>query len=88
MSEDFEFSQSAGQSDIAPGTYLVTLTEIGEIRTIVPRTGPNAGQERDLRDWTFATEDGQLITDSAAVSRSPRASRAGGQNEVRRASLW
>ena len=72
MSEDFEFSQSAGQSDIAPGTYLVTLTEISEVRTIVPRTGPHANQERDLRDWTFATEDGQEITDSAAVSRSPR----------------
>jgi hypothetical protein len=72
VSEDFEFSQSAGQSDIAPGTYLVTLTEISEVRTIVPRTGPNAGQERDLRDWTFATEDGQEITDSAAVSRSLR----------------
>jgi hypothetical protein len=72
VSEDFEFSQSAGQSDIAPGTYLVTLTEISEVRTIIPRVGPNAGQERDLRDWTFATEDGQEITDSAAVSRSPR----------------
>ena len=72
MSEDFEFSQSAGQSDIAPGTYLLTLTEISEVRTIIPRTGPNAGQERDLRDWTFATDDGLLITDSAAVSKSPR----------------
>ena len=73
MSEDFEFSQSAGQSDIAPGTYLLTLLEISEIRTIVPRTGQNAGKEVSLRDWTFATDDGQTtITDSASVSRSPR----------------
>ena len=73
MSEDFEFSQSAGQSDIAPGTYLLTLLEISEIRTIVPQTGKNAGKEISLRDWTFATDDGQsTITDSASVSRSPR----------------
>jgi len=73
VSEDFEFSQSAGQSDIAPGTYLLTLLEISEIRTIVPRTGQNAGKEISLRDWTFATDDGQsTITDSASVSRSPR----------------
>lgn len=73
MSDDFiEFSEGAGQSDIAPGTYLVQLSEISEIRTIVPKVGPKAGQERDLRDWTFHTEDDQEIRDSAAVSSSPR----------------
>lgn len=73
MSDDFlEFSASTGQSDIAPGTYNVTLTEISEIRTNVAKRGPNAGEEFSLRDWTFFTDDDQEIRDSASVSKSSR----------------
>lgn len=73
MSDDFlEFSQGAGQSDIAPGTYRVTLTEISEVRTNVATRGPNAGKEFSIRDWTFYTDDDQEIRDSASVSRSNR----------------
>lgn len=73
MSDDFiSFSASAGQSDIAPGTYNVTLTEISEIRTQVARQGPNAGKEFSIRDWTFFTDDDQEIRDSASVSVSSR----------------
>jgi hypothetical protein len=70
--EFLEFSASAGQSDIAPGTYTVTLTEISEIRTNVAKRGPNAGEEFSIRDWTFFTDDDQEIRDSASVSRSTR----------------
>lgn len=73
MSDEFiEFSASAGQSDIAPGTYSVTLTEISEVRTNVAQRGPNAGSEFSLRDWVFYTDDDQKIQDSASTSRSPR----------------
>ena len=73
MSDDFlEFSQGAGQSDIAPGTYAVTLTEISEVRTQTAQRGPNAGKEFSIRDWTFVTDDDQEIRDSASVSRSNR----------------
>ena len=73
MSEEFlEFSQGAGQSDIAPGTYRVTLTEISEVRTNTATRGPNAGKEFSIRDWTFYTDDDQEIRDSASVSKSNR----------------
>jgi hypothetical protein len=73
VSDDFlEFSQGAGQSDIAPGTYNVTLTEVSEVRTQVANQGPNAGKEFSIRDWTFFTDDDQEIRDSASVSRSNR----------------
>jgi hypothetical protein len=73
VSDDFlEFSASAGQSDIAPGTYLVALTEISEIRTNTATRGPNAGKEFSIRDWTFVTDDDLEIRDSASVSKSSR----------------
>ena len=73
MADDIlEFSQGAGQSDIAPGTYRVTLTEISEIRTNTATRGPNAGKEFSIRDWTFFTDDDQEIRDSASVSKSNR----------------
>ena len=73
MSDDFlEFSASTGQSDIAPGTYNVTLTEVSDIKTNVAKRGPNAGEEFSVRDWTFFTDDDQEIRDSASVSKSSR----------------
>lgn len=73
MTEEFlEFGQGAGQSDIAPGTYRVTLTEISEVRTQTAQRGPNAGKEFSIRDWTFYTDDDQEIRDSASISKSNR----------------
>lgn len=62
----------APQMDIAPGTYEATLTEISEPRTIFPQSGPNAGKEVQLRDWTFALEDGTEINGSASVASGPK----------------
>ena len=62
----------APQSDIAPGVYVVTLTSISEQRTILPQTGPNAGKEVTLRDWTFALEDGSEIQGSASIASGPK----------------
>ena len=58
--------------DLTPGVYEVTLTDISEPRTIYPQTGPNAGKEVQLRDWTFALEDGSEVTGSACTSSGPK----------------
>lgn len=73
MSDDF-FTVTAGapQVDIDPGVYEVTLVEISEIRTIFPQSGPNAGKEVNLRDWTFALEDGTEIRGSASTASGPK----------------
>ena len=64
---------SAGaQTDIEPGTYEVTLTDISAPRTIYPQTGPNAGKEVNLRDWTFATDDGVEIRAGASTASGPK----------------
>jgi hypothetical protein len=64
---------SAGaQTDIEPGVYEVTLTDISEPRTIYPQTGPNAGKEVQLRDWTFATDDGVEIRAGASTASGPK----------------
>ena len=62
MTDDIiTITAGAPQIDIEPGIYEVTLTDISEPRTIFPQTGPNAGKEVTLRDWTFALEDGTEI---------------------------
>lgn len=73
MSDDF-FTVSAGAPDvdIEPGVYEVTLTAISEIRTITAQKGPNAGKDVDLRDWTFALEDGTEIRGSASTASGPK----------------
>lgn len=64
---------SAGaQTDIEPGVYEVTLTDISAPRTIYPQTGPNAGKEVQLRDWTFATDDGTEIRAGASTASGPK----------------
>lgn len=73
MSDDIiTISAGAPASDLTPGVYEVTLTDISEPRTIYPQTGPNAGKEVQLRDWTFALEDGAEVTDSASTSSGPK----------------
>lgn len=73
MSEDIiTISAGAAQSNVAAGTYEATLVDISEPRTIFPKTGPNAGSEVQLRDWTFALEDGMEVTGSASVASGPK----------------
>lgn len=72
IEDSITISAGAQQANIEPGTYLVTLIEISEIRTILPQSGPNAGKEVDLRDWTFALEDGTEIRGSASTASGPR----------------
>src|SRR5574343_612872 len=66
MSDDMITITAGAQSDVEPGVYEVTLVEISEPRTIYPQTGPNAGKEVTLRDWTFALDDG------AATASGPK----------------
>lgn len=73
MTEDIiTISAGAPPSDIDPGVYEVTLTDISEPRTIFPQSGPNAGKEVQLRDWKFALEDGSEITGSASTASGPK----------------
>jgi hypothetical protein len=73
MTDDIiTISAGALPSDLTPGVYEVTLTDISEPRTIYPQTGPNAGKEVQLRDWTFALDDGTDVTGSASTSSGPK----------------
>ena len=72
MSDDITITAGAPQVDIEPGTYEVTLIDISEPRTILPQSGPNAGKEVQLRDWTFALEDGTEIRGSASTASGPK----------------
>jgi len=73
MTDDIiTISAGAPASDLTPGVYEVTLVDISDPRTIYPQTGINAGKEVQLRDWTFALEDGTEVTGSASVASSPK----------------
>lgn len=74
MTADDSITISAGaqQANIDPGTYWATLIDISEPRTILPQTGPNAGKEVTLRDWTFALEDETEIRGSASTASGPK----------------
>lgn len=72
MTDSITITAGAPQVDIEPGVYEVTLTEISEVRTIFPQSGPNAGKEVQLRDWTFALEDGTELRGSASTASGPK----------------
>lgn len=72
MTDMITVTAGAPQVDIEPGTYQVTLTEISEPRTIFPMSGPNAGKEVQLRDWTFSLEDGTELRGSASIASGPK----------------
>lgn len=48
-----------GGVEIEPGVYQVILTNI-EQKTIVPSSGPNAGEDVEIYAWKFAIESGDL----------------------------
>lgn len=68
MNDEITISAGAPPTDLTAGVYEVTLTAISEPRTIFPQTGPNSGKEVQLRDWTFALEDGSEVTGSASTA--------------------
>lgn len=72
MTDDITITAGAPQVDITPGVYEVTLTEISEPHVIFPQTGPNAGKEVSLRDWTFALDDGTEIQGAASTASGPK----------------
>jgi hypothetical protein len=73
MTDDIiTISAGAPPTDLTPGAYEVTLTDISEPRTIFPQSGPNAGKEVQLRDWTFALEDGSEVSCSASTASGPK----------------
>lgn len=72
MTDDFITISAGAQTDVDPGVYEVTLTDISEPRTILPQSGPNAGKEVTLRDWSFAMEDGTEIRGSASIANGPK----------------
>ena len=73
MTDDIiTISAGAPASDLTPGVYEVTLLDISEPRTIYPQSGPNAGKEVQLRDWTFALDNGEEVRGSASTASGPK----------------
>lgn len=67
---------SAGQpvTDIEPGVYEVVLTDLEGPRPIYPQTGPNAGKEVLVYDWTFALdhESDATIQGTTSTASGPK----------------
>ncbi len=72
MTDDLITVSAGAQIDIEPGAYEVTLTAISEPRLIYPQTGPNAGREVALRDWTFALDNGLEVRAGASTASGPK----------------
>jgi hypothetical protein len=72
MTQTITISAGAPALDIEPGAYEATLTAISEPRTITPQSGPNAGQEVDILDWTFALDGGEEIRGTTSLSSGPK----------------
>lgn len=64
--------KSGAPTDIKPGAYEVTLTALEGPRSIVPQSGPNAGQEVEILDWTFHTEDALQIDGTTSTASGPK----------------
>lgn len=60
-----------GGVEIEPGVYQVILSNV-ERKTIVPNSGPNAGEEVEIFDWKFAIESGDFEGTEINVSSSTR----------------
>ncbi len=67
-----------GGSDIAAGTYPVVLTKLDGPKTIVPKSGPNAGEPVDIFAWTFVVAansgpaSGEEIEATTSTASGPR----------------
>jgi hypothetical protein len=70
------FTVSQGGPEIEPGVYQVQLDKVEGPKTIVPQSGPNAGQEVEIFDWVFIVEAGAYantpIQATTSTSSGPR----------------
>jgi hypothetical protein len=72
------FTVNSGAPDIDDGVYPVVLTKIDGPKSIYPQSGPNAGEEVKIFEWTFSIvapgtkEDGAELTASSSMSSGPR----------------
>jgi len=72
MTRTIAISAGAPALDIEPGAYSATLTAISEPRTILPASGPNAGQEVEILDWTFVLDGDEEIRGTTSLSSGPK----------------
>jgi len=72
MTRTITITAGAPALDIEAGAYEVTLTAISEPRIILPATGPNAGQEVEILDWTFVLDGGEEIRGTTSLSSGPK----------------
>lgn len=72
------FEVKSGGPNLPDAVYPVILTDIKGPKTVVAQRGPNAGEEVQLFDWTFAVDqpghplDGTEIQGSTSTSSGPR----------------
>jgi hypothetical protein len=78
MPEQNFITVNAGGPEIPDGVYLVQLTKISDPRTVMAQSGPKAGEEVDLIDWSFAIDQpgsplhDQIIDASTSTASGPR----------------
>ena len=72
MTRTITITAGAPALDIEPGAYEATLTAISEPRTILPASGPNAGQEVEILDWTFVLDGDEEIRGTTSLSSGPK----------------
>lgn len=63
---------TAGGPEIADGVYPMYLKKLDGPKTIVPQSGPNAGQDVEIYDWTFETSTGIEIQGTTSTASGPR----------------
>lgn len=67
-----EIKRGGSDVEIPDGVYAVTLIDISNPRTVTAQRGPNAGQDVDLIDWTFALDNGDTVDASTSTASGPR----------------
>jgi hypothetical protein len=67
-----EIKRGGSDVEIPDGVYAVTLVDISDPRTVTAQRGPNAGQDVDLIDWTFALDNGDTVDASTSTASGPR----------------
>jgi len=78
MTEETFITINQGGPDIPDGVYLVQLTKIADPRTVTAQSGPRAGEDVDLIDWTFAIDQpgtamhDVLLDASTSTASGPR----------------
>lgn len=72
MTQETTITVTQGGPDIADGTYPMCLTKLEGPKTIVPQKGPNAGQEVDILEWTFQTQEGIELQENSSTNTGPR----------------